>query len=91
VVGDRAPGNDARRLVDRGERRCPDALGDEGQGRVGTSFERVILRCFSWDPASRRYRVFLTRYFRGAGLVLLAAVGTLLAVLWRRDLRRRPA
>jgi protein SCO1/2 len=67
------------------------ALFEASGGRVGTSFERGLLRCFSWDPASRRYRLFLTRYFRAGGLLLLGAVSGLLAVLWRRDLRRRPA
>jgi protein SCO1/2 len=72
-------------------RQLEAALFEASGGRVGTSFERVILRCFAWDPASRRYQLFLTRYFRGAGALILAVVGTLLAVLWRRDLRRRPA
>jgi protein SCO1/2 len=67
------------------------ALFEAAGGRVGTSFDRVILRCFAWDPASRRYRLFLTRYFRAGGLLLLGAVGGLLAVLWRRDLRRGSA
>ena len=67
-------------------RQLQAALFEASGGRVGTSLDRVILRCFPWDPASRRYHLFLNRYFRGAGLLLLAAVGTLLGVLWRRDL-----
>lgn len=67
------------------------ALFEASGGRVGTSFERVILRCWQWDPTSRRYAVFLDRYFRAGGLVLLAAVGTFLALLWRRDLQRSRA
>lgn len=67
------------------------ALFEASGGRVGTSFDRVILRCLVWDPASRRYQLFLTRYFRAGGALLLGLVGALLAVLWRRDLRRRPA
>jgi protein SCO1 len=67
------------------------ALFEASGGRVGTSFDRVILRCLPWDPASRRYQLFLTRYFRASGLLLLAAVGALLAALWRRDLKRRRA
>jgi protein SCO1 len=72
-------------------RQLQAALFEASGGRVGTSFERVILRCFAWDPVSRRYQLFVTRYFRGAGLVLLAAVGTMLAVLFRRERQRRPA
>jgi protein SCO1/2 len=72
-------------------RQLQAALFEASGGHVGTSFERVILRCFAWDPASRRYHVFLTRYFRAGGLLLVVAVGALLAVLWRRDLRRSHA
>jgi protein SCO1/2 len=72
-------------------RQLEAALFEASGGRVGTSFDRVILRCFAWDPASRRYQLALTNYFRGVGVVLIAAVGGMLAILWRRDLRRRPA
>ncbi len=64
------------------------ALFEAAGGRVGTSFDRVIMRCLQWDPAARRYRLFLTTYYRGAGVVLLAGIGGLLAVLIRRDRRR---
>jgi protein SCO1/2 len=64
------------------------AVFEASGGKVGTSFERVILRCFPWDPASRHYRLFLVRYYRIAGLVILVAVGAFLAALWRRDLAR---
>jgi protein SCO1/2 len=67
------------------------ALFEASGGRVGTSFDRVILRCWQWDPASRRYGLFLDRYFRAGGLILLVTIGTFLAVLWRRDLRRSRA
>jgi protein SCO1 len=72
-------------------RQLQAALFEASGGRVGTSFERVILRCFAWDPVSRRYQLFLAWYFRGAGLLLLGAVGTMLAVLLRRERRGSPA
>jgi protein SCO1/2 len=72
-------------------RQLKAALFEASGGRVGTSFERVILRCWQWDPTSRRYAVFLDRYFRVGGLVLLAVIGAFLAVLWRRDLQRSRA
>ena len=72
-------------------RQLQAAVFEASGGRVGTSFERVILRCFAWDPASRRYHLFLTRYFRGAGVALILAVGGLLAALWRRDLKGQRA
>jgi len=71
-------------------RQLKAALFEASGGRVGTSFDRVILRCFAWDPVSRRYQLVLTRYFRGVGLLILAAVGTMLALLFRHERRRRP-
>lgn len=73
--------------VDFPPRQLQAALFEAAGGRVGTSFERVLLRCYRYDPASRRYQLFLTRYFRIGGLLLLLAVGSLLGVLWRRERR----
>jgi protein SCO1/2 len=67
------------------------ALFEASGGRVGTSFERVVLRCWKWDPTSRRYAVFLERYFRFGGGLLLVTVATFLALLWRRDIQRSRA
>jgi protein SCO1/2 len=65
------------------------ALFEAAGGRVGTSFERVLLRCYRYDPQSKRYELFITRYFRAGGVVLMLAVGGLLAGLWRRELRQK--
>ena len=51
------------------------ALFEAADGRVGTSFERTMLRCYKFDPASRRYELFITRYYRATGLALLLIVG----------------
>ncbi len=64
------------------------ALFEAAGGRIGTSFERIILRCYKYDPATKRYALFITRYFRIGGAIILLAVGGLLGGLWRRDLRR---
>jgi protein SCO1/2 len=64
------------------------ALFEAADGRVGTSFERTMLRCYKYDPASRRYELFITRYFRATGVALLLLVGGMLSALWRKDLKR---
>ncbi len=68
-------------------RQLKSALFEAASGRVGTSFERLILRCYRYNPSTKRYQLFITRYYRAGGIVLLLAVGTLLGLLWRRDLR----
>jgi protein SCO1/2 len=64
-------------------------LFEAADGRVGTTFERVLMRCYRYDPASRRYELFVKSYFRIVGLLLLLAVGGMLVYLWRRDLQGR--
>jgi protein SCO1/2 len=64
------------------------ALFEAAAGKVGTTFERVLLRCYRYDPRSKSYELFVTRYFRVVGTVMIVLVGGLLGALWRRDLRR---
>ncbi len=64
------------------------ALFEAAGGRVGTSWQRFLLRCYRWDSATHRYQLFIRRYFHVCGLVLLLLVGGTLGRLWRRDLRR---
>ncbi|HEY4184106.1 MAG TPA: SCO family protein [Polyangia bacterium] len=70
------------------------ALVEAGAGRVGTSFDRLLLSCFQYDPVNRKYAPYALGFVRiGAGLVFLM-LATLLAVLWRKELvmrRRRVA
>jgi len=61
------------------------AIVEAGGGRVGTSFDKVLMSCYRYDPAKRRYAPFVMGFMRiGAGTVCLALIG-LLAVLWRRE------
>lgn len=62
------------------------AIVEASAGRVGSSFDRLLLRCYRYDPASRRYALFVASYFRVAGVVILALVGGLIFRLWRREL-----
>ena len=67
------------------------ALVEAGGGRVGTSFDKVLLSCYRYDPVTRRYAPFVMGFMRiGAGLVFLALAG-LLTVLWRKEIAMRSA
>ena len=67
------------------------AVVEAAQGRVGTTFDRVLLKCFRYDPASRKYNFYVWGFVRaGAGLVFIALV-ILLTILWRRDLKTQRA
>ena len=65
------------------------AVVEASQGRVGTTLDRVILRCFKYDPAARKYHFYVMGAIRlGSGFfaLLLAA---LLGVLWWREAKNR--
>ena len=65
------------------------AVVEAGGGRVGTSFDKVVLSCYRYDPATRRYAPFVMAFMRiGAGLVFIALC-TLLTVLWRKEIAMR--
>jgi protein SCO1/2 len=65
------------------------AMVEAGEGRVGTTLDRVLLSCFKYDPMNRKYAPFVMGFMRiGAGLVFLCLAG-LLAVLWRKELQMR--
>jgi protein SCO1/2 len=62
------------------------AVVEAGDGRVGTSFDKVLLSCYKYDPVTRRYAPFVFGFMRiGAGLVFVA-LAMLLTVLWRKEL-----
>lgn len=63
------------------------ALVEASAGKIGTTLDRVLLRCYRYDPASRRYAFFISSYIRIGGLVILLLVGGLLYRLWRRELQ----
>jgi len=66
------------------------SLVEASGGRVGTTLDRVLLTCFQYDPASRRYGWVVTAIMKGGALLVFAALATLLGALWRRELKRGP-
>lgn len=61
------------------------ALGEASGGKVGSSFERFLLHCYRWDPATRRYGLFIRNYFRVGGVILLAAISLMLGRYWWKE------
>src|SRR5512140_2710860 len=61
------------------------ALTEAGQGKVGTTADRILLTCFHYDAEQGRYVVAAMTLMRtGGGLTVLIVGGWLLA-RWRRD------
>jgi protein SCO1/2 len=68
------------------------AILEAAQGRVGTTLDRVILKCFKYDPLSRKYHFYVMGALRAGSGFFAVALAALLAALWWREARRaRPA
>jgi protein SCO1/2 len=87
-----APGGIVARYlygVDYSSRDFRLAVVEAGDGRVGTSLDKVLLSCYKYDPVTRRYAPFVFGFMRiGAGLVFVA-LASLMTVLWRKELMMR--
>jgi protein SCO1/2 len=75
--------------VDHPARDFRMAVVEAGGGRVGTSFDKVILSCYKYDPVTRRYAPFVFGFMRIGALMVFFALATLLTVLWRKELAMR--
>jgi protein SCO1/2 len=64
------------------------AVVEAGQGRVGTSLDRLLLTCFRYDASSRRYQPYVVGFIRIAALAVLGGLAVTLAVFWRREVKR---
>jgi protein SCO1/2 len=60
-------------------------------GQVGTSFDRFLLTCYRYDPASRKYEPYALGIMRAGGLLVLLALAALIGGLVRRERRIRAA
>jgi len=64
-------------------------LVEGSDGRVGTSFDRVLLKCFRYDPGTGRYRVYATNFVRGGAFLSGLGLVVGLALLWRQEWKRK--
>jgi len=68
------------------------SLVEAADGRIGTSFDKLVLTCYRYDPASRKYQPFALGFVRAGGLLALAGLGGLIGgLLWRERRKARRA
>jgi protein SCO1/2 len=65
------------------------ALTEAGEGRTGSIVDRVLLTCYRFDPASRRFGPYITGFMRVGGALILATVLGLVGALFLAERRRR--
>ncbi|AFE07013.1 hypothetical protein COCOR_06612 [Corallococcus coralloides DSM 2259] len=57
-------------------------------GRVGTSVDRIVMSCFKYDTATRRYGFYIFGFIRLGSLAVFGALATMLIYFWRRELKK---
>jgi len=66
------------------------AVVEAGGGKVGTSFDRILLTCFRYDPASRKYQPYAFGIVRAGGALTLIVLAVVVGRLfWRERTRAR--
>jgi len=66
------------------------SLVEAADGKVGTSFDRLVLTCYRYDPASRRYQPFALGFVRAGGaLAAVGLAGLIAGLLWRERKKAR--
>jgi protein SCO1/2 len=65
------------------------ALIEAASGRIGTIVDRILLTCYRFDPATRRFGPFIRGFMRIGGVMIFATVALLVATLFRAERVRR--
>ena len=65
------------------------ALMEASQGEIGSPLDQLIMYCFHYDPASRRYAPVAMNIMRVGGGATALVLGATLGVWWLRESRRR--
>jgi len=66
------------------------ALAEASAGRLGSTWDRLILFCYHWDPTANSYALAARRLMQiGGGIMVLVLVG-ILGLLWSNERRRPP-
>lgn len=64
------------------------ALTEAGEGKIGGIVDRVLVTCYRFDPATRRYGPYIAGFFRIGALVILVVVAVILGMFWRLERAR---
>lgn len=64
------------------------ALVEAGEGKIGSAVDRLLLRCYMYNPDSREYAFYIWGAMRLGGLLTITLIATMLIILWRRERRQ---
>jgi len=62
-----------------------NALYEAADGQIGSTLERAVLYCFTYDPSSLSYVPFAVNIMKLGGFATMLILGIFLTILWRRN------
>lgn len=65
------------------------SLVEASDGKIGSTIDRILLTCFHYDAVAGEYTLAALNLMRIAGALTVLLLGSLIAVYWRRENRRR--
>lgn len=65
------------------------AIVEAGEGKVGTTLDRILLTCYKFDPDARSYSLVATQVLKYAAAFLLLVLGGLFIVMRRVEKKRK--
>ncbi|HEY9857503.1 MAG TPA: SCO family protein [Stenomitos sp.] len=66
-------------------------LMEASENRIGSPVDRILMRCYAFDPRTGRYSLALLNLLRGAGVVMVLALGLFIRGMLRSEQRRKEA
>jgi protein SCO1/2 len=70
------------------ERALRLALTEASSGKLGSTWDQILLLCYHYDPDAKNYVLGSVRAMQIAGGLTVLLLGGFLLRMWRRDLRR---
>jgi protein SCO1/2 len=67
------------------------SLVEAGQGKIGSTVDRILLTCFHYDASSGKYSLAAFRIMQVGGVLTALVLGTVLALYWHHGSKRRRA
>jgi protein SCO1/2 len=63
------------------------ALVEASEGKVGTTWDRILLTCYGYDPTTGEYSLMVWTVVRIGGVLTVLGIATMIIVLLRRERR----
>jgi protein SCO1/2 len=64
-------------------------LVEASANKIGSPVDKVLLRCYQYDPVTGKYEMVITNVIRMAGVATTLILGTFVAVMFRRERRQK--